>query len=159
MLRKGESQEDIAAEEQQSVEQKKGAGALAIAAEKAWQEQESVQTTGKHILSSSQEAISISENQKTLRRGTVPAKLKSINLSDIMQKENNLGTLDFTGYKILGDGDVKQRITIIASAASASAIKKVAATGGQIMLPELKEKKAEVKKAEAKKEQNKEKAK
>lgn len=84
---------------------------------------------------------------KTLRRGTAPVQLKAINLSDIVEKGNHLGTLDYSGYKILGEGDVMVKLTIKASAASASAIKKVTASGGQIILPEVKVRKAEVKPA------------
>ncbi len=77
---------------------------------------------------------------KTLRRGSVPAKLEVINLSKI---ENNLQSfkavnnqIDLTGYKILGEGSFSQKIKIKASAASASAIEKVKKAGGEIVLRE-----------------------
>ncbi|MBI2632313.1 uL15 family ribosomal protein [Candidatus Pacearchaeota archaeon] len=77
---------------------------------------------------------------KTLRRGNIPQKLNAINLSDI---ENNLQSfkikgneIDLTGFKILGEGNLSQKLKIRASAASASAIEKVKKSGGEIILRE-----------------------
>lgn len=44
------------------------------------------------------------------------------------------------GLKVLGNGEVKAKFTIEAAAASASALEKVKAAGGEIKLPEAKEK-------------------
>lgn len=80
---------------------------------------------------------------KTLRRGNIPKKIKVMNLSDI---ENNLQSfkikdneLDLTGFKILGEGNLSQKLKIKASAASASAIEKVKKMGGEITLLKRKE--------------------
>lgn len=75
---------------------------------------------------------------KTLRRGSAPAKLQVINLSDIEINLHSLKNKDdeinLTGYKILGEGSLSQKLKIKASAASASAIEKVKKTGGEIIL-------------------------
>jgi len=75
---------------------------------------------------------------KTLRRGNVAKKLKAINLSDIQQGlssfpiENNV--ISLTGYKILGEGELKSKIKIKASQASKSALEKAKASGSEIIL-------------------------
>ncbi len=78
---------------------------------------------------------------KTLRRGYVPKKLDIINLLEIEQHINSFkikdNTLDLTGYKILGEGDIKSKLTIKASAASKSAIEKVRKLGGDIILNDV----------------------
>lgn len=68
-------------------------------------------------------------------------KRKRINLGTIA---NNLGTygkkkddkweVNLDGYKILGDGEVNEKLVINASEASKSAIEKVKEVGGQIIL-------------------------
>ena len=67
---------------------------------------------------------------KTLRRKP-SIKLKTINLRDIPdgKKEINL-----KGYKILAEGELKQKIKIKASAASKSAIDKIKKAGSDIIL-------------------------
>ena len=69
---------------------------------------------------------------KTLRRGSKPAKLKSINLRDISQHYSDQKEVDLTGYKILADGELTIKIKIKASAASASAIDKIKASGSTL---------------------------
>ena len=67
---------------------------------------------------------------KTLRRKP-SVKLKEINLKDLekfKEKEINL-----KGYKILGEGEVKEKLKITASAASSSAIEKIKKAGGEII--------------------------
>ncbi len=83
---------------------------------------------------------------KTLRRGTAPEKREVINLSEIerimdflvkqgIAKENKgFYELDYKNYKILGDGGIKLKLKIKASAASKSAIEKVRKAGGEIIL-------------------------
>lgn len=44
--------------------------------------------------------------------------------------------MDLKGYKILGDGDIKIKAKITASAASQSAIDKVKKAGGEIIILE-----------------------
>jgi len=84
---------------------------------------------------------------KTLRRGNSPAKLKSINIKDIetnlqsfikkgmakLGKDKNY-ELNLENYKLLGDGELKTKLTIKASAASQSAINKVRKSGGEIIV-------------------------
>ena len=77
---------------------------------------------------------------KTLRRGHVQPKLEVINLNDIQQKYDTKKEINLSGFKILGDGEVKSKLNIKASAASNSAVEKVKAAGGQIILSETEEK-------------------
>lgn len=68
---------------------------------------------------------------KTLRK-KVSIKLKSINLRDIKTKGKK--EINLIGYKILSMGDVKEKLTITASAASKLALDKVKKAGGDIIL-------------------------
>lgn len=43
-------------------------------------------------------------------------------------------------FKVLGEGEVSKKLTVYAAAASASAIKKIEAAGGKVVLPKPKEK-------------------
>lgn len=74
---------------------------------------------------------------KTLRR-PVRIKLDSINLRDIVLRLESLkdkdGIINLEGYKILGEGEVKSKLVIKASAASKSALDKVKKAGGEIIL-------------------------
>lgn len=95
---------------------------------------------------------------RALRR-PVSVKLKVLNLDDIQLNLNSLieqgiakeskGSyeINLKGKKILGDGEVKDKLLITSSAATASAIDKVTKAGGKILLP-AKEENAE--KVEAK---------
>ena len=71
---------------------------------------------------------------KTLRMGTRPIKLKSINLSSIQSNYSGKKELDFRGYKILGEGELTEKVILKASAASKSAIDKVKKLGGDILI-------------------------
>lgn len=83
---------------------------------------------------------------KALRRGNKPAKLQVIDVQRIAENiqsfveqgkaKDNKGTyeLNLKGYKILGDGDIKIKAVIQASAASQSAMDKVKNAGGQIIV-------------------------
>ena len=74
-------------------------------------------------------------------RGTERDKRKSINLRTI---ENNLSTygkkqgdkweINLENYKILGTGEIKNKLIIRASGASKSALEKVKKSGGEIIL-------------------------
>ncbi|MEK6800415.1 MAG: uL15m family ribosomal protein [Nanoarchaeota archaeon] len=83
---------------------------------------------------------------KTLRRKPSP-KLKSINLEDINYKlstflENgeakelskNSYEINLKGYKILGEGNIKEKLIIKASGASKAAVEKVKKSGGEIII-------------------------
>ncbi|MEK6928879.1 MAG: uL15m family ribosomal protein [Nanoarchaeota archaeon] len=73
---------------------------------------------------------------KALRRGNIPPSLEVINVGTIEQRLSSFtskeGFLDLSGYKILGDGDIKTKIKIKASAASKSAIEKIKKAGGEL---------------------------
>ena len=71
-----------------------------------------------------------------LRRKQTP-KLKIINLRDI--KQDN----DYTGYKILAEGESQKSLKIKATAATKAAIEKVKAAGGSIelLIPKVKQEK------------------
>jgi len=89
---------------------------------------------------------------KTLRRGSVAPRLEAINLKDISERLDSLVKqgkakeskgayeLNFEGYKILGEGELKQKLVIKASAASKSAIEKIKKAGGSIEVKEVEEK-------------------
>ena len=99
--------------------------------------------------------------QGVTSRGTKRDKRQRINLRQIQEKHKS-GEVDLTGYKILGEGDVSGKLIIKADEASKSAIEKVEAKGGKIILlkqknPEDEEKTEEKKgKKVAKKKESKE---
>ena len=71
--------------------------------------------------------------KKALRKKPV-IKLKSINLRDIANKYKGKQEVELLNYKILSEGEIKEKIKITASAASKSAIEKVKKAGGEIIL-------------------------
>jgi len=73
-------------------------------------------------------------------------KRKRINLGEIQINVEKYGKKTASGwevnlknYKILGDGDVKDKLIITALEASKSALEKIKKVGGQIILPQKKE--------------------
>src|SRR3990167_8328739 len=86
------------------------------------------------------------KKKRILRRGTVPAKLDSINIKQVIinlpsliqqgKAKENKGSyeVDLDGYKVLGDGEIKEKLTVKASAFSASAREKIEEAGGKIIL-------------------------
>ena len=60
------------------------------------------------------------------------------------KKKGNSFEINLSSYKILGEGEVKNKLIIKAKEASKSAIDKVKKAGGEIQLPVKKEKKKEV---------------
>lgn len=70
-------------------------------------------------------------------RSTKRDKRDRINLFDIQNKYKP-GEINLEGYKILGEGEIKGKFTIKAKEASKTAIEKVEAAGGKIILPEKK---------------------
>lgn len=80
-------------------------------------------------------------------KGTEKDKRDRINVGEIQEKYKS-GEINFSGYKILGDGEIKNKFIITAKEASKSAIEKVEKAGGKIILPEKKEDKEEVKRVE-----------
>lgn len=83
---------------------------------------------------------------KTLRRGKVPKKLDSINVSDLIKKlpvyiregkaKESKGAyeVNLEGYKVLGDGEVNEKLNIKANAFSASAKEKIEKAGGKALI-------------------------
>ncbi len=70
-------------------------------------------------------------------RSTKKDKRDRINLFDIQNKYKP-GEINLENYKILGTGKVKDKFTIKAKEASKTAIEKVEAAGGKIIIPEKK---------------------
>ena len=73
-------------------------------------------------------------------RGTKRDKRDRINLFDIQNKYQP-GEINLENHKILGSGSIKGKYIIKAKEASKSAIEKVEAAGGKIILPEKNPKK------------------
>ena len=78
-------------------------------------------------------------------RKTQKDKRNRINLRQIEENLEKLGKktskgfeIDLTSYKILGEGEVKEKLIIKAKEASSSAVEKVERFGGKILLPEIK---------------------
>ncbi|MGD9275694.1 MAG: uL15 family ribosomal protein [Candidatus Pacearchaeota archaeon] len=87
-------------------------------------------------------------------RGTKRDTRQRINLRDIqlnLKKYEKNGILDLSKYKILGTGEVTQKLKIKALEASKSAIEKVKKAGGEIILPLAKEEKVVEKKEKVEK--------
>lgn len=70
---------------------------------------------------------------KTLRK-PIRAKLNVINVSEIELKYQGKESIDLRGYKVLGEGDIKSKIKIQASACSNSAMEKIKKAGGEIIV-------------------------
>lgn len=80
-------------------------------------------------------------------RGTKRDIRKRINLNQIQlnlekygKKSGDKWEINLPLYKILGTGEIKKKVIIKAKEASASAIRKIEKAGGEIILPEKKEK-------------------
>jgi len=83
-------------------------------------------------------------------RGTKRDTRQRINIQQIEKNLEKYGKKTAKGweinlekYKILGEGDIKEKLIIKARGASESAIKKVNKAGGEIILPSKKEEKIE----------------
>src|SRR3989338_5153317 len=105
---------------------------------------------------------------KALRRGTAPIRPEVINLDSIesqlskfiqkgaAKESKGAFELKLENYKILGDGDVRQKLHIIAHSASSSAVEKVQKAGGSVTLKHPKKEKPKAKGGkEIKEEENK----
>ena len=66
-------------------------------------------------------------------RGTKRDKRDRINVGEIQEKYKS-GEVNLSNYKILGDGEIKNKFIITAQSASESAVKKVEAAGGKIIV-------------------------
>lgn len=71
-------------------------------------------------------------------KGTKRDKRDRINVGEIQEKYKP-GEINLSSYKILGDGEIKNKFIITAKEASSSAIKKVEKAGGKIIVKEIKE--------------------
>ncbi|HJX49959.1 MAG TPA: uL15m family ribosomal protein [Candidatus Nanoarchaeia archaeon] len=76
-------------------------------------------------------------SKKTERDKRLRINLKQIELylDKYGKKKGDSFEIDLSNYKILGDGEVKDKLIIKAKEASESAIKKVEKVGGKIQLP------------------------
>jgi large subunit ribosomal protein L15 len=96
--------------------------------------------------------------QGVTSRGTRRVNNRVINLDLLEKNLENLkkkfgdkdGTLNLAGYKILGKGEIKTKLTIKALSASESAKAKIEKAGGKLILTELVEKVSEETKEEPK---------
>ncbi len=70
---------------------------------------------------------------KTLRKKKV-IKLKAINLKDLESRFRDKKEINLKGYKVLGDGEITEKLKITASAVSKSAMEKIKKAGGEIIL-------------------------
>lgn len=70
---------------------------------------------------------------KAWRKKIIP-KLKSINLFQINDLARGKKEIELNGYKVLSDGELKEKIIIRASAASKSAMEKIKKHGSEIIL-------------------------
>ncbi len=71
-------------------------------------------------------------------KGTKRDKRDRINVGEIQEKYKP-GEINLSSYKILGDGEIKNKFIITAESASKSAIEKVEKAGGKIIVKEVKE--------------------
>ena len=83
-------------------------------------------------------------SKKTIRDKRDRINLDQIqtNLESFGKKSGDKWEIDLNSYKILGDGEVKNKIIIKAKEASSSAIEKIKKAGGEIILPKKKEEKS-----------------
>ena len=87
-------------------------------------------------------------------RSTEKKKNNTINVGDLENfKENEI---NLEGYKLLGDGEIKRKVTIKVDSASKSAVEKIEKAGGKVVLKQAKIKAKEEKKPEEKQEKKKE---
>src|SRR3989344_4401084 len=70
---------------------------------------------------------------KTWRK-KIPKKTKIINLNQISNLYRGKKEINFGGYKILGTGNIEEKIIIKAASVSKSALDKVKKVGGEIIL-------------------------
>lgn len=70
---------------------------------------------------------------KTLRRKQ-KVKIKEINIRDLELKFKGNKDIDLKGYKILGDGELKEKYKITASKVSKVAMEKIKKAGGEVIL-------------------------
>jgi len=85
-------------------------------------------------------------------KGTARKKVKVMNLRDIQKNVNSLkknfskdNILDLSKYKILGEGEIVDKLTIKAREFSKSAIEKIKKAGGDVIVLKKKEKKTDKK--------------
>ena len=89
-----------------------------------------------------------SRGTKRDTRKRINLKQIELNLEKYGKKKGNGFEINLSSYKILGEGEVKNKLIIKAKEASKSAIDKVKKAGGEIQLPVKKDVKKEVVKKE-----------
>lgn len=80
-----------------------------------------------------------SKNTERDKRQRINLKQIELHLEKYGKKVGGKWEVNLKDYKILGDGEVKNKLVITAKEASASAIEKVKKAGGEISLPKEKE--------------------
>ena len=89
-----------------------------------------------------------SRGTKRDTRKRINLKQIGLNLEKYGKKKGDSFEINLSSYKILGEGEVKNKLIIKAKEASKSAIDKVKKAGGEIQLPVKKDVKKEVVKKE-----------
>jgi len=89
-----------------------------------------------------------SKGTKRDKRSRINLQQIEINLKKYAKKKGDLLEINLKNYKILGKGEIKEKLIIKAKEASKSAIEKVKKAGGKIILPPKKVKAGETAKAE-----------
>jgi large subunit ribosomal protein L15 len=79
-------------------------------------------------------------------KSTKRKKVLVINLKDIIEKFPGKTNIELKKYKILGDGELKTKLTITARAFTESAKEKIEKAGGKIIISEVRKKPEENKK-------------
>ena len=75
-----------------------------------------------------------SKRTKKKKENKINLEQIELNLEKYGKKEGECWIIELNGYKILGKGEVKNKLKIFAKSASESAIKKVKKAGGEIIL-------------------------
>jgi len=89
-------------------------------------------------------------------KSTKRKKALVINLKEIIEKFPGKTEINLKEYKVLGDGELKMKLTITAKAFSESAKEKIEKAGGKIIISEPRKKPEESKKSAIKKKENEE---
>jgi len=87
--------------------------------------------------------------RKRINLGTVELNIESYIKNGLAKKTDKGFEINLSSYKILGKGEIKNKLIMKVGGASKSAIEKVKKAGGEIILPVKKEKKV-IEKAEVK---------
>jgi len=78
------------------------------------------------------------DTRQRIKLAQIVSNLINFEKKGICKKTTKGFEIDLSKYKILSDGEVKEKLFIKASGASKQAIEKVKAAGGEIIIPEIK---------------------